>query len=80
MLYYLRAIKLNCLPTTPSLVYMHGTRLTFGKPFVRKQCNVLVYFIVSVKSAEVLIELSQDCYCDLNVQIPIHTVDILCFT
>ena len=26
------------------LVYMHGTRLTFGKPFVRKQYNVLLFF------------------------------------
>ena len=32
-------IKLNWLPMTPFLVYMHGTRLTFGKPFVRKQYN-----------------------------------------
>ena len=30
--------------TTPFLVYMHGTRLTFGKPFVRKQYNVLIFF------------------------------------
>ena len=37
MLYCLRAIKLNCLPTTPFLVYMHGTHLTFRKLFVRKQ-------------------------------------------
>ena len=33
-------IKLNWLPMTPFLVYMHGTRLTFEKPFVRKQYNV----------------------------------------
>ena len=29
---------------TPSLVYMHGKRLTFRKPFVRKQYNVLAFF------------------------------------
>ena len=37
-------IKLNWLPMTPFLVYMHGTHLTFRKPFVRKQYNVLVFF------------------------------------
>ena len=29
---------------TPLLVYMHGTCLTFGKPFVRKPYNALVDF------------------------------------
>ena len=38
-------IKLNWLPTTPFLVYMHGTWLAFGKPSVRKQYNVLVFLI-----------------------------------
>ena len=41
MLYCSRAIRLNLLPTTPFLVYTFATRLTFGKPFVRKQYNVL---------------------------------------
>ena len=27
-------IMLNWLPVMPFLIYMHGTRLTFGKPFV----------------------------------------------
>ena len=49
-------IKLNWLPMTPFLVYMHGKSLTFGKPFVRKQYNVLIFLIVSVKSIEVPIE------------------------
>ena len=53
-------IKLNWMPMIPSLVYMHGTRLTFGKPFVRKQYNVLIFLIVSAKRMEVLIELSED--------------------
>ena len=45
MLHCFRAIKLNLLPTTPFLflVYMDGTRLTFGKLFVRKQYNILVF-------------------------------------
>ena len=42
--YCLRSIKLNWLPMTPFLVYMHAKRLTFGKPFVRKEYNVLVIF------------------------------------
>ena len=33
-------IELNWLPMTPFLVYTHGTRLTFGKPFVRKQYGI----------------------------------------
>ena len=37
-------IKLNWLPVTSFLVYMHGTRLTFGKNIVRKQYNVMVFF------------------------------------
>ena len=37
-------IKLNWLPVAPFLVYMYGTRLTFGKHFVRKQYNVLILF------------------------------------
>ena len=49
---------------------MHGTRLTFGKVFLRKQYNVLVFSIVFAKSVEVPIELSDDCYCDLCVPIP----------
>ena len=65
MLYCLRATELNLLPSTSSLVYMHGTRLTVGKPFVRKQYNVLVCLIVSVRSMEVPVELSYDYYCDL---------------
>ena len=48
---------------------MHGTRLTFGKPFARKQYNVLVFLIVSAKSMEVPIELSENCYCDPSVPI-----------
>ena len=47
---------------------MHGTRSTFGKPFVRKQYNGLVFLIAS--AMEVPIELSEDCYCDLSVPIP----------
>ena len=43
------------------LVYMRGTRL---------QYNVVVSLIVSAKSVEVLIELSEDCYCYLSVPIP----------
>ena len=70
MLYCLRAIKLNLLPTTPFLVYIHGTRLTFGKPFVGKQCNVLVFLIVVTKGVEVPIKLSEDYYCDLSVPMP----------
>ena len=63
-------IKLNWLPMTPFLVYIHNAHLTFGKPFVRKQYNVLVFFIVSAKSVEVPIELSEDCYCNLSLPIP----------
>ena len=37
-------IKFNWLPMTPFLVYMYGTCLTFGKPFVRKPYNVSVFF------------------------------------
>ena len=48
---------------------MHDKRLTFGKLFVRKQYNVLVFLIISAKSVEVPTELSEDCYCDLSVQI-----------
>ena len=66
---------LNLLPTTPSLAYMHGTRLTFGKSSVRKQYNVLVFLVASAKCVEVPIEISEDCYCDLSVPIPIgHTI------
>ena len=70
MLYCLRAIRLNFFPTTPFLVYMHGSGLTFGSPFVRKQYNVLVSLIISAKSLEVPIELSDYCCCDLSVPIP----------
>ena len=45
---------------------MHGTCLTFGKPFVRKQYKVLVFLIVSAESVEVPIELSEDCCCNLS--------------
>ena len=55
---------------TPFLVYMHGMYLTFGKPFVRKEYNILVFLILSTKTMEVSIELSEDYYCDLNVPIP----------
>ena len=37
VIYCSRSIKLNWLPMMPFLVYMHGTHLTYGKPFVRKQ-------------------------------------------
>ena len=70
MLHRLRAFKLNLLPTTPFLVHMHRTLLKFGKPFVRKQYGVLVFFIVSTTSVEVPIELSEACYFDLRVPIP----------
>ena len=64
-------IKLKWLPMTPFLVYMHGTCLTLGKPFVRKPYKALVYFwSISLKSVEVPIELSEDCYCSLSVPIP----------
>ena len=66
----LRAIKLNWLPTTPFLVYMHGTCLPIGKPFIRKQYDVLVFLINCAKSMEVPIELAEDYYCDLSVPIP----------
>ena len=49
---------------------MHGTGVTFGKPFVRKQYNVLAFLILLAKNVEVLTELSDDCYCDLSVPIP----------
>ena len=51
----------------PLLVYMHDTRLKFGKTFVRKQYNVLVFLIVSAKSVKVPVELSEDCDFDPNV-------------
>ena len=63
-------IKLNWLPMTPFLVHMHGMCLTFGKLFVRKQYNVLVFLIVFVKTMGVQIELSEDCYYNLRVPIP----------
>ena len=65
-------IKLNWLPMIPFLVYtvyMRGTHLTFGKPFVRKQYNVLVFLIASAKSMKVPIELSEDCCRSLSVPI-----------
>ena len=49
---------------------MHGKRLTFAKPFVRKQYTSWYFLIVSVKSVEVLMELSEDCHCNLSVPIP----------
>ena len=49
---------------------MHGTCLTFGKPFVKKQYNVLIFLIDSAKYMEVPIELSEDCYYNLSVPIP----------
>ena len=36
--------KLNWLPMMPFSVFMHGTCLTFGKPFVRKPYNTSVFF------------------------------------
>ena len=54
----------------PFLVYMHGTRLTIGKPFIRKQYNALVFLVVSATIVEVPIEQSEDCYCDLSVPRP----------
>ena len=51
---------------TPFLVHMHGLSLTFGKPFVRKQYNVLVFLIDSAKSVKVPIELSEDCRYNLK--------------
>ena len=60
----------NWLPMTPFLVYIHGTHLTFGKTFLRKQYNVLVSLTVSVKGVEVATELSEDCYCNLSVPVP----------
>ena len=76
MLYCLRTIKLNWLPTTPFLAYMHGTCLKVGKHFVRTQYNVLVFLIVCAKGMRVPIELSEDCYCDRSVQIPNgYTID-----
>ena len=38
-------------------------------PFVRKLFNVLVFLIVSAKSKEVPIELSEDCYCSISMLI-----------
>ena len=37
-------IKLDWLPMTPFLIYMYGAHLTFGKPFFRKQYNVLIFY------------------------------------
>ena len=74
-------IKLNWLPMMPFLVYMHGRHLTFGKLFVRKQYNILIFLIVSVKSVEVPIELSEDYCCSLSVPIPNgQTLDRLKFS
>ena len=55
---------------TPFLLYMHGTHLTFGKLLVRKRKNILVVLIVSAKSVEVPIELSDNHYCNLSLPIP----------
>ena len=60
-------LKCTCYPKTHFPVYMHCTRLTFGKSFVRKQYNVLVFVIVFAKSIEVPIELSEDCYCSVPI-------------
>ena len=62
-------IKLHWLSMTPFLVYMHGTHLTCGKPFVRKQYKVWVFLIVSAESVEVTIEFLEDCYCNASVPI-----------
>ena len=62
--------RLNWFPLAPFLVYIHGTCLTFGKPFVRKQLTSQYYSIVSAKSVELPIKLSEDCYCNLSVPIP----------
>ena len=55
-------IKLNRLPVAPFLVYMHGTRLTFGKPLSENNVTSRYFLIVSAKSVEVPIELSEDSY------------------
>ena len=52
---------------TPFLVYIYGTCLTFGRPFVRKPSDISVFLIDSAKTVEVLRELSEDCYCNLSV-------------
>ena len=62
-------IELDWLPMEPFLAYMYGTHLIIGKPFVRKQYNVLIFLTVSAKSMEVLIELSEDCCCNLSLPI-----------
>ena len=62
--------KLNLLPMMPFLVYMHRRHLTFGKLFVRKQYNILIFLVLSAESVEVSIELSDDYYCNLSVPIP----------
>ena len=36
--------KLNWLPMMPFLVYMHGRHFTFGKLFVGKLYNILIFF------------------------------------
>ena len=51
----------------PVLVYMHGTCLTFGKPSDRKPLTTRYFLIDSAKSVEALIELSEDCYCNLSL-------------
>ena len=62
-------IKLNWLPVTPFLVYVHGTRLTFGKPFSENNITSWYFLIVAAKSVEIPIELSEDCYYKLGTPI-----------
>ena len=54
------------LPSAPFLVYMHGTCLTFERPFVKKLYCLGIFNCIM----EVPIESSEDCYCDLSVPIP----------
>ena len=49
---------------------MHGMRLIFGKPPVKKRYNVFVILVISAKGMEARIVLTEDCFCDLNVPIP----------
>ena len=49
---------------------MHGVRLTFGNLLSESNITSWYFLIVSVKSVEVPIELSEDCYCNLSVPIP----------
>ena len=62
-------IKLNWLPVTPLLVYMHGTCLIILENLLSGH-NISWYLLIDcAKSMEVPIELSEDCYCNLSVPI-----------